>query len=131
MAYYLGKRIQGDQILFQSNSRPTSESTCGRFISATGPFKTRLGAAYFARFGQSNLFIRTCEDAERLAIEDPNPVWQMLREQIEIEMTMTEEELEATRMDEACEYEPDKLLLTPTDISEMLQRSQMLASLCE
>ena len=129
MVYFLGKRIQGDQILFQSTSRPTSESTRGRFISATGPFKTRLGAAYFARFGQGNPFIRTCEDAERLAIEDPNPIWQMLREQIE--MIMTEEELEATRMDEASEYEPDKLLLTPTDVSEMLQRSQVLASLYE
>ncbi len=131
MAYFLGKRIQGDQILFQSNSRPTSESTCGRFISATGPFKTRLGAAYFARFGQANPLIRTCDDAERLAYEDHNPVWQMQREQLEIEMQMTEEELEAYRIDEACEYEPDKPLLTPVDISEMLQRSLAIESLCE
>jgi hypothetical protein len=111
MAYYLGKRLQGDLILFQSTGKPTRQSTAERFFSAIGPFATRLGASYYARFGHANSCLCTCADAERLAHEDPNPLWQVIREQIEVEMTMTEEELAETLQCESEEYEPDRLRL--------------------
>ena len=129
MLFYLGKRPQGDLILFQSAHTPTRQNTDPRFVSAIGPFASQLGASYYARYGQANPALHTCADAERLAREDPNPVWQMLREQIEIEMQMSAAELAEIRFDEACEYEPDKPQINPLDVTDMLRHSLALETL--
>lgn len=129
MAFYLGKRPYGDLILFQSSGRPTRQSTGGRFVSAIGPFVTRLGASYYARFGHANPDLRTCADAERLAQEDSDPLWQVIREQIEVEMTMTEEELAAARQFDAEEYEPDKPRPSAKDISDLFRQARVLEEL--
>jgi hypothetical protein len=126
MAFYLGKRPQGDLIQFQCAGRPTRQSTGGRFVSAIGPFATRLGAAYYARYGHANPEVRTCADAERMAIADPNPVWQMIREQIEVELTMSAEELAEWRQCEVAEYEPDKPRLGAVDVSDMFRQARVL-----
>ena len=126
MAIYLGKRPQGDLVQFHCAGRPTRENTGGRFVSAIGPFATCLGAAYYARYGHANPEVRTCADAERLAHADSNPVWQMIREQLEIEMLMGAEELAEMRQFEIEEYEPDKTTLSAWDVTDMLRQSHAL-----
>ena len=129
MAIYLGKRPQGDLVQFHCAGRPTRENTGGRFVSAIGPFATCLAATYYARYGHANPEVRTCADAERLARADPNPVWQIIREQLELEMTMSAEELAEWRQCEAEEYEPDKPMLGAVDVSDMFRQARVLEDL--
>ncbi|MFZ5903194.1 MAG: hypothetical protein ACOYZ8_06565 [Chloroflexota bacterium] len=91
MAFYLGRRKQGDLILFRSAQTPTKESHDHRFVAVTGPFKSKVGASYFARYGRNNPHIRTADDAERLARADPR------MEQAIVEEGMSEEELAIAR----------------------------------
>lgn len=95
MAFYLGRRRQGDLILFRSANTPTKESHGQRFTAVIGPFKSKIGASYFARYGRDNPFIRTAEDAEDLARADPR------MEQTIVEESMTDEELAIARECEA------------------------------
>jgi hypothetical protein len=129
MAFYLGKQPGGDLVQFHCAGRPTRENTGGRFVSAIGPFATCLGATYYARYGHVNPEVRTCADAERLARADPNPVWQIIREQLELEMTMSAEELAEWRQFEAAEYEPDKPRLGAVDVSGMCRQARVLENL--
>ena len=106
MAFFLGKRAQGDQIMYEA-AAPLKRYKTYTFTGATGPFLSRLGASYYARCGRGNPSIVTPADAERLAIEDNTGAWPFIREQIKAEILMTPEELEATYLDIACEYDPD------------------------
>ena len=106
MAFFLGKRIQGDHILYES-AQPLKRYKSYIFTGATGPFISRLGATYYATHGRGNPAIVTPADAERLAREDNTGTWPVMREMIEAEMLMTPEDLAATRLDMACEYDPD------------------------
>ena len=126
MPFYLGKKPAGDLVQFHCAGRPTRHNTGGRFVSAIGPFASPLGATYYARYGHTNPQVHTCVDAERLAREDPNPVWQMTREQLEIEMLMGAEELAEMRQFEIEEYEPDKTTLSAWDVTDMLRQSHAL-----
>ena len=87
MAIYLGKRKQGDLVQFRSPTIPTKESHGHLYTAVIGPFKSKVGASYFARYGRNNPHIRTADDAERLARADP------LMEQAIVEESMTDEEL--------------------------------------
>ena len=107
MAFFLGKRAQGDQIMYEA-AAPLKRYKSFIFTGAIGPFLSRLGASYYARCGRGNPAIVTPADAERLAIEDNSGAWSFIREQIKAEMLMTPEELAATRLDMACEYDPDR-----------------------
>ena len=106
MAFFLGKRAQGDQIMYEA-AAPLKRYKSYTFIGATGPFLSRLGASYYARCGRGNPAIVTPADAERLATDDNTGAWPIIREQIKAEMLMTPDELAATRLDMACEYDPD------------------------
>lgn len=67
MPYYLGKRPQGDWVLFASKVTP-KKSTHGHLYTCTqGPFRTRLAARWFNRYGWGNPQVITVADAERLA----------------------------------------------------------------
>ncbi len=127
MAVYLGRRPQGDLIQFECEGRPTRQNTAGRFVSAIGPFATRLGASYFVRYGQQAGI--SPADADRLAREDPNPAWQVHREMLEVEHAMTAEELAEWRQCEAEEYEPDKPRLGVIDVTDMFHHAQALEAL--
>ena len=107
MAFFLGKRTQGDQIMYEA-AGPFKRYRTYTFTGVIGPFLSRLGASYYARCGRGNPAIITPADAERLAIEDESGAWPIIREQIKAEMLMTPKELEATRLDMACEYDPDR-----------------------
>jgi hypothetical protein len=70
MAYYLGKR--GSELtVFHSIKVPTRESHGHLYAGVIGPFQSRIGAGYFARYARTNPCIRTAGDVERLARADP------------------------------------------------------------
>ena len=111
MTIYLGKRRQGDLVQFSSAHVPTRESHGHLYTAVIGPFKTNVGASYFARYGRNNPHIQTADDAERLARADP------FMEQAIVEESMTEEELsialECDGLDQL-EYSPEPTLLITT-----------------
>ena len=67
MPFYLGKREEDDLILFHSAMPPTKQTHGHLYKAVIGPFKRKVGAGYFARYGRNNPDIRTAADAERLA----------------------------------------------------------------
>lgn len=95
MAYYLGRRAQGDLILFHAAQTPTKETHGLRFTAVIGPFKSKVGASYYARYGRNDPRIHNAGDAERLARADPR------MEQAIVEEAMTREELVIARECEA------------------------------
>ncbi len=107
MPFYLGKVDADDLILFHSASPPTKQTLGHLYTGVIGPFKSRVGASYFARYGKNNPDIRSAEDAERLARADPR------MEQLIVEENMTTEELtialECDAQDQA-EYSPNPTL---------------------
>ena len=95
MPHYLGRRAQGDLILFHAAHTPTKETHGLRFTAVIGPFQSKVGASYYARYGRDDPRIHTAEDAERLARADPR------MEQAIVEEAMTREELAIARECEA------------------------------
>ena len=92
-------------ILFRSATTPTKKTHGHLYKAVIGPFKSKVGASYFARYGRNNPHIRTADDAERLARADP------CMEQAIVEESMTDEELaialECDAQDQA-EYSPNQ-----------------------
>lgn len=103
MPFYLGRRSEDDLILFHSTAIPNKQTHGHLYKAVIGPFVSRVGAGYFARYGSKNPDIRTAADAERLARADPR------MEQLIVEENMTTEELtialECDAQDQA-EYSP-------------------------
>jgi hypothetical protein len=87
MPIYLGRCKQGDLLQFHSLTIPTKETHGHLYTAVIGPFKSKVGASYFARYGRNNPQVRTVADAERLARADPR------MEQAIVEESMTDEEL--------------------------------------
>ena len=112
MAIYLGKQKQGDLVQFRSPIIPTKESHGHLYTAVIGPFKSKVGASYFARYGRNNPHIRTADDAERLARADP------MMEQSIVEESMTDEELaialECDAQDKG-EYSPKPTIPLPVN----------------
>ena len=108
MAFYLGKRLQGDLILFRSSNIPTKESHGHLFTAVMGPFKSKVGAHYFARYGQNNPQLHTAEEVERLARADPR-----------MEQAIAEESLRAEELATALECDAqDQLEYSPHTIQQ-------------
>ena len=107
MPFYLGKRSEDDLILFHSAMPPTKQTHGHLYKAVIGPFQSKVGAGYFARYGRDNPQIRTAADAERLARADP------CMEHLIVEEGMTTEELsialECDAQDQA-EYSPSPTL---------------------
>lgn len=91
MPFYLGKRSEDDLILFHSATSPAKQTHGHLYKAVIGPFQSKVGAGYFARYGKNNPDIRTAADAERLARADPR------MELAIIEESMTDEELAIAR----------------------------------
>ncbi|MBX3038576.1 MAG: hypothetical protein KF758_16820 [Anaerolineales bacterium] len=107
MAFYLGKRSEDDWIQFQSVPIPTKQSHGHLYTSVIGPFKSKVGASYFARYGKNNPKICTAEDVERLARADP------LMAAAIVEESMSAEELcIALECDAQEQYKPSSTLQT-------------------
>ena len=114
MAIYLGKRKQGDLVQFRSPTIPTKESHGHQYTAVIGPFKSKVGASYFARYGRNNPHIQTADDAERLARADP------LMEQAIVEEGLTAEELSSARECDALdrdEYSPNPNIILPVNLT--------------
>ena len=106
MAFYLGRRSADDLILFRSSSVPTKGSHGHLFTSVIGPFKSRVAAGWFARYGRNDLRVHSADEIEQLARADPR------MQQAIVEEKMTKEELAAARECDALdqiEYSPDPL----------------------
>jgi hypothetical protein len=69
LPYYLGRRPQGDWVLFSSPCPPVQETYGHLYTCAQGPFRTRLAARWFNRYGWGNPHVHTVADAEHLARE--------------------------------------------------------------
>lgn len=108
MAIYLGKRKQGDLILFRSAQIPTQASHSHRFTAVIGPFRSKVGASFFARYGWNNPHIHTVEDGLLHARADAR------MEQAILEESMTDEELSIARECEAQDQFDDIQLNHPT-----------------
>ena len=87
MPFYLGKIAEDDLILFHSAMPPTKQTHGHLYKAVIGPFASRVGAGYFARYGRNNPDIRTAAEAERLARADPR------MESLIVEEHMTRDEL--------------------------------------
>ena len=98
MPYYLGKRPEGDWVLFASAHTPTQETHGHRYTCAQGPFRTRLAALWFNRYGWGNHHVRTVADAERLARE-------AARENPIVEQWLVEESLTPAERQEMVAFE--------------------------
>lgn len=122
MAIYLGRRKQGDLVQFRSSTIPTKESHGHLYTAVIGPFKSRVGASYFARHGRNNPHIQTADDAERLARADP------VMEQAIVEESMTDEELSIALECDA--QDQDEYSPTPTTESIQLESIQQGITSC-
>ena len=104
MAFYLGRRGEDDLILFHTTAIPNKQTHGHLYKTVIGPFQSKVGAGYFARYGKDNPNIHTAADAERLARADP------LMEATIVEESMTDEELSIARECDAqdqAEYSPN------------------------
>jgi hypothetical protein len=98
MPYYLGKRPQGDWVLIATPVAPTKETHGHLYTCAGGPFRTRLAARWFNRYGWGNPHVHTVVDAERLARE-------AARENPIVEQRLLEEDLTAREREEMDAFE--------------------------
>ena len=107
MPFYLGKRGEDDLILLHTTAIPTKQTHGHLYKAVIGPFQSKVGAGYFARYGKNNRDIHTAADAERLARADSR------MELAIVEESMTDEELTIARECDAqdqAEYSPQPIL---------------------
>ena len=107
MPFYLGRRSEDDLILFHSAMPPTKQTHGHLYTAVIGPFQSKVGAGYFARYGRTNPQVRTAADAERLARADPR------MEHLIVEESLTAEELSIARECDAqdqAEFSPQPTL---------------------
>lgn len=104
--FWLGKRPQGDLVRFSCTKIPAEETHGHRYTAVIGPFKTILGAEFYRRYGQGNPHIVTTDDAERLAVECDEGAWPLIREQLQVEISMSVQESNDFLGDLAAEYDP-------------------------
>ena len=103
MAFYLGKRPRGDLILFHWSNIPNKETHGHLFKAVIGPFKSKVGAHYFARYGRNNPQLLTTEDVESLARADPRMEQAIVEESLSAEELATALECDAQ---DQLEYSP-------------------------
>ena len=125
MPFYLGKRGEDDLILFHSVAIPTKQTHGHLYKAVIGPFKSKVGAGYFARYGKNNPDIRTAADAERLARADPR------MELAIVEESLTDEELSIARGCDAqdqAEYSPIPTIALPVPSGQEFFQTQGVIS---
>ena len=129
--FWLGKRAQGDMIYYESPT-PLKYWHGYNFISAIGPFLSRLGVAYYARCEYDQVTALTPADIERMAREDNSPVWAMIRENIKAELSLSPQELDAALQAQTEEYESDGFSLpTAIDVSSIERQPVSLVDLTD
>lgn len=104
--FWLGKYADGSFVRYLAE-KPLLSRRGRKFVGAVGPFLSPLGAAYYARRGIANLKILSAAEVERLAREDDEGAWPLVREQLLVEMSISTQELNDFLGDMAAEYDPD------------------------
>ena len=122
MPYFLGKRPEGDWVLFSSPRTPTRETHGHLYTCAQGPFRTRLAARWFNRYGRSNPHVHTVADAERLAREAAQE--NLIVEQWLLEEGMSAREREEMRAFEAYERAVDEGTRKSIPVSEPIMQAE-------
>jgi hypothetical protein len=129
--FWLGKRSRGDLIYYKSPI-PLKNWRGYTFVSAIGPFLSRLSAAYYIHcefYGQGAL---TPAQIECQARQDNNPIWASLRESIESEQSLSASDLDAERKAQAVEFEPDNSMpIASINIASFGRKSVSLIDLSE
>ena len=103
MPFYLGRRKQGDLILFHASKTPTKQSHGRLYIGFIGPFMSKVSASYYARYGRNDPRIRTAADAEHLARADSRMEQAIAEEHLTAEELMIARECDAI---DQLEYSP-------------------------
>jgi hypothetical protein len=67
--WYVGLGAGSLRVPFQATATPTAEAF-PQYGAVVGPFRTKRGADYLARYGFLNPHVRCVADAERLAREE-------------------------------------------------------------
>jgi len=67
---YVGVKGEAREI-FRAFSTPTQETHGSLYAAVIGPFRTKKGAEFMAKYGKNNPHVQTVADAERLAKELP------------------------------------------------------------
>jgi len=129
--FWLGKRAQGDMIYYESPV-PLKCWHGYKFISAIGPFLSRLSVAYYVRCEYDQVPSLTPADIECMARQDNSPVWAMIRESIKVELSLSADEIDAALQSQAEEYQTESLRL-PTSINApgILRQSVSLLELTD
>jgi hypothetical protein len=104
--FWLGKCANGSFIRYQAE-KPLKTRGARVFTGAIGPFLSPLGAAYYVHQMAGSLKGLTPEQAERLARDDDDILWNMRRENLLAEMTMSDQERDDYERDMTAEYEND------------------------
>jgi len=74
--------------VFRSSTIPNEETHGADYAAAIGPFRTKRGAEFMARYGACNPHCRTVNEAERLAKRNAAP-FQRYRAQIRAQKPRT------------------------------------------
>lgn len=85
MTYYFGKRPQGDLVRFHSPTTPAKATHSHMYTSVIGPFKSKVGVPYYARYGRNNPLLRTSDDVEEAARADPRMEQVIIEESLSVE----------------------------------------------
>jgi hypothetical protein len=104
-------------ILFASLVTPTQETHSHLYTCVQGPFRTRLVARWFNRYGWGNPHVRTVADAERLAREAASE--NKIAEQWLLEENLTAREREEMFAFEAYERAVDEGVGKPIPALEL------------
>lgn len=65
--WYVGVIPGGEWTAFRADCAPTYGTHGDRFGAVIGPFRTRRGAVFMAKYGRGNPHLQAVADAERLA----------------------------------------------------------------
>jgi hypothetical protein len=103
MPYYLGKRPQGDLLSFYSPTPPRAATHGSRYVSVMGPFRSQVGACYYARYGQFLPRLSDPDRIESLARADPRMAQALVEERLSAEERSIA--LECAAVDQS-EYSP-------------------------
>ncbi len=77
--YYVGCNV-GARIVFRSPTVPTAETHGDIYNAVIGPFRTKYGASFMAKYGQGNPHCRTVGEAEKLAANEKRRILRYIGE---------------------------------------------------
>lgn len=65
--FYVGCKGFAPYEVFKADAEPTEKTHGNRYAAVIGPFRTKRGAEFMAKYGKGNPHCQCVADAERLA----------------------------------------------------------------